>query len=95
MAFGRSRHYKSAEAEAKAAKRGLWQGGFTRPSDWREREQPEEHSPFCIKATSGNTGEAGCPCTDEHQAERFCWAASRATIPRLPTDSTTMPHAIM
>jgi endonuclease YncB( thermonuclease family) len=31
--------YTSAEAEAKAAKRGLWQGGFTRPSDWRERER--------------------------------------------------------
>jgi endonuclease YncB( thermonuclease family) len=42
VAFGRSGHYKVAEAEAKAAKRGVWQGTFTRPSDWRERErQPE------------------------------------------------------
>ena len=42
VAFGRSRLYTSAEAEAKAAKRGLWQGTFTRPSDWRERErQPQ------------------------------------------------------
>ena len=42
VAFGRSGHYKAAEAEAKAAKRGVWQGTFTRPSDWRERErQPE------------------------------------------------------
>jgi endonuclease YncB( thermonuclease family) len=39
VAFGRSRLYTSAEAEAKAAKRGLWQGAFTRPLDWRERER--------------------------------------------------------
>ena len=39
VAFGRSRLHTSAEAEAKAAKRGLWQGNFTRPSDWRERER--------------------------------------------------------
>jgi endonuclease YncB( thermonuclease family) len=42
VAFGRSRLYTTAEAEAKAAKRGLWQGGFTRPSDWRERERRPE-----------------------------------------------------
>lgn len=42
VAFGRSRLYTSAEAEAKAAKRGMWQGGFTRPSDWRERERRPE-----------------------------------------------------
>jgi len=39
VAFGRSRLYASAEAEAKAAKRGVWQGAFTRPSEWRERER--------------------------------------------------------
>jgi endonuclease YncB( thermonuclease family) len=38
VAFGRSRHIASAEAEAKAAKRGLWAGTFERPSDWRQRK---------------------------------------------------------
>ena len=38
VAFGRSRLYTSAEDEAKAAKRGVWQGRFTRPSEWRERQ---------------------------------------------------------
>jgi len=28
--------YGDAEAEAKAAKRGIWRGTFERPSDWRE-----------------------------------------------------------
>jgi endonuclease YncB( thermonuclease family) len=42
VASGRSRLYTTAESEAKAAKRGLWQGGFTRPSDWRERERRPE-----------------------------------------------------
>jgi endonuclease YncB( thermonuclease family) len=37
VAFGQSRHIASAEAEAKAAKRGLWAGTFERPSQWRER----------------------------------------------------------
>ncbi len=31
--------YGRAEAEAKAAKRGIWQGDFTRPGDWRERNR--------------------------------------------------------
>jgi endonuclease YncB( thermonuclease family) len=42
VSFGRSRLFTSAEAEAKAAKRGVWQGAFTRPSDWRERERQQE-----------------------------------------------------
>jgi endonuclease YncB( thermonuclease family) len=37
--FGRSGTHTAAEAEAKAAKRGVWQGTFTRPSEWRERER--------------------------------------------------------
>lgn len=42
VAFSRARLYTSTEADAKAARRGLWQGDFTRPSEWRERErQPE------------------------------------------------------
>lgn len=41
VAFSRARLYASAEAEARAAKRGLWQGDFTRPSEWRERERQE------------------------------------------------------
>ncbi len=28
--------YQSEEAEAKAAKRGIWRGTFERPSDWRQ-----------------------------------------------------------
>ena len=28
--------YKDEEAEAKAAKRGIWRGTFERPSDWRQ-----------------------------------------------------------
>lgn len=28
-------HYRDAELSAEAAKRGLWQGSFERPSDWR------------------------------------------------------------
>jgi endonuclease YncB( thermonuclease family) len=38
VAFGRSRLIVSAEAEAKAARRGLWAGSFERPSQWRERQ---------------------------------------------------------
>jgi len=38
VAFGRSRLYASAEAEAKAAKHGVWVGTFERPSQWRERQ---------------------------------------------------------
>ena len=39
VAFGRAPLYASAEAEARAAKRGIWQGAFTRPSEWRQRER--------------------------------------------------------
>jgi endonuclease YncB( thermonuclease family) len=28
--------YRDAEAEAEGAKRGIWRGPFTRPSDWRQ-----------------------------------------------------------
>jgi endonuclease YncB( thermonuclease family) len=28
--------YRDAEAEAEGAKRGIWRGTFTRPSDWRQ-----------------------------------------------------------
>lgn len=30
-------HYRQEEAEARAAKRGLWDGTFERPRDWRRR----------------------------------------------------------
>ncbi len=30
-------HYRQEEAEARAAKRGLWAGTFERPRDWRRR----------------------------------------------------------
>jgi endonuclease YncB( thermonuclease family) len=32
-----SRDYRSEEAEAKAARRGVWAGGFLAPSEWRRR----------------------------------------------------------
>ena len=38
VVFGHSSAYAAAEAEAKAAKRGLWAGTFMRPSEWRERQ---------------------------------------------------------
>jgi endonuclease YncB( thermonuclease family) len=33
--------YQDAEAEAKAAKRGMWRGSFERPSDWRQAHPRE------------------------------------------------------
>ncbi|MBX9590803.1 MAG: thermonuclease family protein [Hyphomonadaceae bacterium] len=42
VAFGRSQPYASAEAEAKSAKRGIWQGAFTRPAQWREHERQSQ-----------------------------------------------------
>jgi endonuclease YncB( thermonuclease family) len=38
VTFGRFPQHAAAEAEARTAKRGIWQGGFTRPSDWRSRQ---------------------------------------------------------
>jgi len=32
-------NYRSAEAEARAARRGIWRGEFERPQDWRERHR--------------------------------------------------------
>ncbi len=38
--------YRSEEAEARKAKRGLWQGEFQRPRDWRiEHEQDRADEP--------------------------------------------------
>lgn len=37
LAFGSS--YRSEEAEARSARRGLWQSEFERPQDWRRRTQ--------------------------------------------------------
>ena len=34
-----SRDYVAAEAEAKAARRGLWAGSFVQPEEWRRKEQ--------------------------------------------------------
>ncbi|MCJ2082446.1 hypothetical protein [Methylobacterium sp. J-090] len=34
-----STDYVAAETAAKAAKRGIWAGAFTTPSDWREGER--------------------------------------------------------
>ena len=33
--------YRDAEAEAEAAKRGIWRGTFERPSDWRQANPRE------------------------------------------------------
>jgi endonuclease YncB( thermonuclease family) len=33
--------YRDAEAEAEAAKRGIWRGSFERPSDWRQANPRE------------------------------------------------------
>lgn len=35
VTFGRFPQYAAAEAEARQAKRGMWQGSFKRPADWR------------------------------------------------------------
>jgi endonuclease YncB( thermonuclease family) len=42
VAYGIPRRYAAQEAEAKAAKRGIWGGAFTRPSEWREKEREEQ-----------------------------------------------------
>ena len=39
--FGHSNAYGEEEAEAKAAKRGLWAGNFTMPREWR-RQHPRK-----------------------------------------------------
>ena len=34
--------YGAAEAEARAAKRGIWRGEFERPGDWRAKNRRAE-----------------------------------------------------
>jgi endonuclease YncB( thermonuclease family) len=36
LAYGFANTYEFEEAEAKAAKRGIWAGGFVSPSQWRQ-----------------------------------------------------------
>jgi endonuclease YncB( thermonuclease family) len=36
--FGRAR-YRSAEAEARVSRRGIWRGNFERPQDWRAQSR--------------------------------------------------------
>ena len=38
VAYGFSRIYVSEEADAKAAKRGIWSGSFIYPSEWRRQK---------------------------------------------------------
>ncbi len=38
VAYGFSRLYAAEEAEAKAAKRGIWSGSFIYPSEWRRQK---------------------------------------------------------
>jgi len=38
VAYGFSRIYTAEEAEAKAAKRGIWSGAFIYPSEWRRQK---------------------------------------------------------
>jgi endonuclease YncB( thermonuclease family) len=40
VAYGFSRIYVAEEAEAKAAKRGIWSGSFIYPSEWRRQKGP-------------------------------------------------------
>lgn len=37
--------YRSEEADARAARRGLWRGSFERPRDWRVQHQPSDVEP--------------------------------------------------
>jgi endonuclease YncB( thermonuclease family) len=37
LAYGYSGHYRAEEADAKAARRGIWAGNFTPPWEWRRR----------------------------------------------------------
>jgi endonuclease YncB( thermonuclease family) len=37
VVFGYGRNYRAEQAEAKAAKRGIWAGTFTTPAEWRQR----------------------------------------------------------
>jgi endonuclease YncB( thermonuclease family) len=37
VAYGYASAYHSAQAEAKAAKRGIWAGSFTLPAEWRQQ----------------------------------------------------------
>ncbi|MEM7429489.1 MAG: thermonuclease family protein, partial [Pseudomonadota bacterium] len=47
---GGSGEFSQAESEARAAKRGLWQGLFDRPQDWRR-----------LNAAKAGAGETGSP----------------------------------
>src|SRR5262245_34323399 len=38
VAYGYASAYRSAQDEAKVAKRGIWAGSFTSPADWRQRQ---------------------------------------------------------
>jgi endonuclease YncB( thermonuclease family) len=35
--YDRARRYEDAEVDARRAKRGIWQGAFTEPEEWRRR----------------------------------------------------------
>jgi endonuclease YncB( thermonuclease family) len=41
VAYGFAKIYESQEAEAEAAKRGIWAGSFVSPSEWRQQHQNE------------------------------------------------------
>lgn len=39
VAYGRSSSYHSEESEARSARRGVWSGSFTPPSEWRRQHE--------------------------------------------------------
>jgi endonuclease YncB( thermonuclease family) len=39
VAFGFAKMYESEEAEAEAARRGIWAGTFAPPSQWRQYQK--------------------------------------------------------
>ena len=39
VVFGYGPNYRAEQAEAKAARRGIWAGTFTTPAEWRQRHQ--------------------------------------------------------
>jgi endonuclease YncB( thermonuclease family) len=41
VAYGFAKIYESQEAEAEAAKHGIWAGTFESPSEWRQKHQNE------------------------------------------------------
>ena len=42
VAYGYANTYESEEAQARAAKRGIWAGSFVMPSQWRQSQKPED-----------------------------------------------------